>query len=265
MARRIGLYVGLGSVDSDHYRDNFGEPWSGLLRGTENDARAMSELMTTLGVEAFAPALLGESATSSAVLHHLAEMAAETSPGDLVIVTFAGHGGQMEDGDGDEDDGLDETWCLYDRQVIDDELHDAYARFAEGVRIVVISDSCHSGSVTRLAPESGALPRSMSDGASIHTRNANEALYRDVLADRRRGEVRPGPTVELLAACQDDELSWDDEPHGVFTAALLASPAPRDLSSLDEWLATAASLIKPSYNQHPRHSVYTVGAPPAPG
>ena len=50
---------------------------------------------------------------------------------------------------GEEEDKKDETWCLYDGELIDDEVFIELAQFAEGVRIIVLSDSCHSGSVVR--------------------------------------------------------------------------------------------------------------------
>jgi metacaspase-1 len=38
---------------------------------------------------------------------------------------------------------------LYDGELIDDELYAALNKFAAGVRIFVLSDSCHSGAVLR--------------------------------------------------------------------------------------------------------------------
>ena len=55
----------------------------------------------------------------------------------------------MRDVTGEEADKRDETWCLFDSQLIDDELYFELAKFASGVRILVLSDSCHSGTVTR--------------------------------------------------------------------------------------------------------------------
>jgi metacaspase-1 len=46
-------------------------------------------------------------------------------------------------------DKKDETWCLYDGELIDDELYNELGGFAAGVRVLVLSDGCHSGSVVR--------------------------------------------------------------------------------------------------------------------
>jgi hypothetical protein len=40
---------------------------------------------------------------------------------------------------------------LYDGELIDDEVYAALNQFAGGVRIFVLSDSCHSGTVLRAA------------------------------------------------------------------------------------------------------------------
>ena len=64
-------------------------------------------------------------------------------------MTYSGHGGQVPDGDDEEADSSDETWVAFDRQIVDDELYELWGKFKPGVRIVVLSDSCHSGSVNR--------------------------------------------------------------------------------------------------------------------
>src|SRR5215203_2095950 len=50
------------------------------------------------------------------------------------------HGGQVQDRDNEgETDRSDETWVAYDRQIVDDELYVLWGKFAEGVRVVVLS------------------------------------------------------------------------------------------------------------------------------
>jgi hypothetical protein len=72
--------------------------------------------------------------------------------------------GTLPDLNGDEEDFTDETWCLFDGQIVDDELYSLYAKFAKGVRILIFSDSCHSGTV------------------------AKEAFYKNVVAASASGE-----------------------------------------------------------------------------
>ena len=40
----------------------------------------------------------------------------ESQPGDTVWIHYSGHGGRLEDQDGDEEDGFDETLCPIDYQ-----------------------------------------------------------------------------------------------------------------------------------------------------
>jgi hypothetical protein len=68
-------------------------------------------------------------------------------PGDLFLISYSGHGSQVPDPS--EPDQRSETWVLWNRQLIDDELYALWGRFRPGVRILLISDSCHSGTVSR--------------------------------------------------------------------------------------------------------------------
>jgi len=69
--------------------------------------------------------------------------------GSIFFLTYSGHGGQVPDITGDEVDLQDETWCLFDGELLDDELRVLWSKFAPGVRILVLSDSCHSGTVIK--------------------------------------------------------------------------------------------------------------------
>jgi hypothetical protein len=56
----------------------------------------------------------------------------------------------IPDLNGDEYDLRDETWCLYDGELIDDELRLLRGEFAGGARILALSDRCHGGTVTKM-------------------------------------------------------------------------------------------------------------------
>ena len=73
------------------------------------------------------------------------DTASKLDVGDMFFLTYSGHGGQVKDVDGDEDDGKDETWC----QFLDDEMDILWSHFKPGTRLLILSDSCHSGTVTK--------------------------------------------------------------------------------------------------------------------
>lgn len=76
-------------------------------------------------------------------------------PGDVNFMSFSGHGGNVVDTSGDEDDGFDETIIPVDfatnGQIVDDNiLRDFVKPMKKGVHTVVLMDCCHSGTVLDL-------------------------------------------------------------------------------------------------------------------
>jgi hypothetical protein len=137
------LAIGLNAVDPGHYGG-----WDGELTGCEPDARDMTSIAEN--EEFSVDTLLTANATRQTVLSKLSNLSENLNSGDLLVVSYSGHGGQVPDRNDDEDDQEDETWCLYDGQLLDDELYHAWSKFRKGVRIIVFSDSCHSGTVLRM-------------------------------------------------------------------------------------------------------------------
>jgi len=234
MARGIAVTIGLNAVDPKHY-----EGWDGTLVACEADARCMSDIAKRRGF--VTKTLLTRAATRAAVLTAIAGAAKVLKGGDIFLITYSGHGGQIPDKNGDEPDMEDETWCLYDGELIDDQLAVAWTLFAPGVRILVTSDSCHSGSVTRLAyglSASGALHetqagaglargaaqryRAMPPDVGVRTYYAHRKMYDRVQEDAAKGLTKPiRATVMLISGCHDNQLSSDGAFNGLFTARLL--------------------------------------------
>jgi hypothetical protein len=96
--------------------------------------------------------LLDSTAVRGEFLHSLADLVAITGPHDLAIVSYAGHGMQVPDRDGDEVDRLDEAFCFYDNKVTDDEVADIIITAAEGSCWFFCTDSCHSETSLRSPP-----------------------------------------------------------------------------------------------------------------
>jgi hypothetical protein len=233
-ARGISLHIGLNAVDPSHY-----DGWSGHLSGCEPDAEDMSSLAESRG---FAPAILETAAaTRRNVLERIRAAAGDLREGDMLLLTYSGHGGQVPDMGRDERDRKDETWCLYDGQLLDDELRLLWSDFTAGVRILVLSDSCHSGTAVR-APlrreasltstgtptgheKSSVLFRAMPVEVALRTYRRNAAFY-DSLRPRctppaEKLKTRIRATVRLLSGCQDNQLSIDGTENGLFTGTLL--------------------------------------------
>jgi hypothetical protein len=220
MAKGISLHIGLNRVDPAHY-----EGWDGTLNACEADARDMQALAKSSKFKPM-PLLLTAQATAKAVSAAIKKAAKTLVKGDIFFMTYSGHGGQVRDTNGDEDDDrMDETWVLFDRQLVDDELYALWGGFKAGVRIVVFSDSCHSGSVVRLAPpmiSGGPRERLMPRQVGEKVEAAHQALYRGIQAAHPGAEkATVKASILLISGCMDNQTSLDGEHNGAFTEMLL--------------------------------------------
>ncbi len=232
MARGMSLHVGLNAVDPEHY-----DGWDGALTACELDANDMESLAQSRGFET--TKLLTAEATADAILSSIQSAASELESGDIFFVTYSGHGGQVPDGDDEETDSSDETWVAYDRQIVDDELYELWGKFKPGVRIVVLSDSCHSGSVNKAITDKESvqdrsrrqrrlLSTIRASGRCLgtrwsHTYRNNKELYDGIqkqVPGTESTESQLGVTALLISGCQDDQLSRDGFSNGRFTEEL---------------------------------------------
>jgi metacaspase-1 len=230
----ISLHIGVNRVNPAHYAT-----WVGELFACEADAEYMQTLAKSQ--QYTTKVLLTAAATRAAVSKAIVDAAEATRPGDLFLLTYAGHGGQLPDQNGDEtEDDADETWCLYDGELIDDVLYGLFARFKPGVRVLIVSDSCHSGSVSRdqydrlaaeyaaqrrFDPLTGALVgpgfRGMPTDVARRTYAQNREEYDALLtAADPAARSKVSATVRLISACKDDQLAADGAFNGLFTTRL---------------------------------------------
>ena len=115
---------------------------------SEEGAWRMAELAHQAGYGA-THVLRGAAATRNAVGGLLSAAARALEPGQTLFVSFSGHGSRVPDADGDERDGWDETWCLHDADLVDDELVETWRLAAPGTRVLVVSESCFGGGMGR--------------------------------------------------------------------------------------------------------------------
>lgn len=235
MKNGYSLHIGINQLDAEHY-----DGWDGRLNACEYDAQDMKSLAANTGYQT--NMLLTANATRKKVVEGIKAISKKTKAGDVFFLSYSGHGGRVADVDKDEEDGKDETWCLYDAQLLDDELYRLYATFSSGVRIIVLSDSCHSGTVTRAAITTrftDSIPatavgssissdlrqserpsyRCMPPVKSASVYGKNRKFYDSLQKQRKAPEVKA--SVQLISGCQDNQYSLDGEFNGLFTGTLL--------------------------------------------
>jgi hypothetical protein len=275
----MALNIGLNSVSGAHYGG-----WTGPLSACEFDAKDMAALATGRGMKA--TVLLTKDATRAKTLSALRAAAKALIKGDYFLLTYSGHGGQVPDVSGEEADKLDETWCLYDGQLIDDELYLELGRFAAGVRILVLSDSCHSGTVVRAGPPIigaalDARSKMMPPSVAMRTYEAHKAFYDKLQQDVVKAgggqtadpdEVLAGLAVStrltsiakgfkaralLISGCQDNQTSMDGAHNGAFTGRLLTV---WNRGNFDGNYATFHAHIKSGMPASQTPNLFTMGA-----
>jgi hypothetical protein len=208
------LHIGLNAVNPDSY-----EGWNGELFACENDVAVYKAIAQKAGFQSIY-SLLTKAATAKNVLEHLQDAAGMLRSGDLLLLTYSGHGGSLIDAN------LDETWCLYDRQLIDDELFNCFSKFKAGVRILIFSDSCHSGSVAKnlepltatTDPANYMRSRVAPLDVLMRTYNKHKSEYDQIQAKLSAGPDDIAAYVVQFGACQDDELAMEVWGNGMFTA-----------------------------------------------
>ena len=239
----LSLHIGINEVSAAHY-----EGWTGPLAACEFDAHDMAAIAASTGMKS--TLLITQKATRANLLAALRKAAKALGAGDFFFMSFSGHGGQVPDVSGEEkDDKQDETWCLFDGQLIDDELYYELSKFKAGVRIFVLSDSCHSGTVVRAGrPQPGTpaqRPRIMPPAVGMRVYAAHKTFYdklqNDVskvaggrvtdpdtalanvtVSNRLTGIVKEfKPALILISGCQDNQFSMDGDHNGAFTEQLL--------------------------------------------
>src|SRR5262245_28324916 len=163
----------------------------------------------------------------------------DTSPVDRVFVLYSGHGTQAPDDDGDErrsdpTDDKDEAIAPYDVNVVngrpvniirDDQFNDWLGRLG-GRSIVMVFDSCNSGTVSRgpstggseterLGPrylptpeqwQWGAQTRSMTDGNGYVVSDGPQS--RDLKLSLDKDRLAPNSMLAVFSAARSYQTAW---------------------------------------------------------
>jgi hypothetical protein len=221
------------------------------LNGCVNDANDWAELLAR---EGYNVELLLE-ANKRQVLDALNALVGTVGFGDRIVFTSSGHGTWIPDGNGDESDGRDEALVMaglsrYDL-LVDDEIEDVFSKLPYGSRVLILSDSCHSGTVSRFMPEAqfGDAHQARFPG---ERRFISPIELNIPISYERAVEIEQLPAsrsrtggVSLISGCADSEYSWDswfdERANGAFTRAAIDNYMPR--VSLGRWFSRIRSVL----------------------
>ncbi|MGC9350009.1 MAG: caspase family protein [Anaerolineae bacterium] len=195
-------------------------PYDGSdLNGCVNDATAWAQLLVDHYdfLKSDVNVITDAEATKANILAGLRNLLADASEGDVLVFTNSSHGTYVADTDGDEP-MYDEALCPYDcadELLVDDELRELFFDLPGGVNLTVISDSCFSGTVTRVAV--GEVIPGLRTPDDRRVRFLSPALRGDKIlpnpwkAKDKRQELHPESQMReiLLSGCSDKEYSYD--------------------------------------------------------
>jgi hypothetical protein len=136
-----------------------------------------------------------EQCTKDNAFQAIQQICSRCGEDDYFILYYSGHGTNLEDDDGDEDDGQDEALCFvdangqisFDTCMRDDDLAECISEaLDESTRVLILTDCCHSGTIAD--------------------------LDKDVWEDRQ---------VISITGCLDSQTSGDIGKGGIFTHSML--------------------------------------------
>ena len=203
--------------------------------------------------------LVNEEATFAAIDAAISHLVSTSKSKDIIFIQFSGHGQQITDLNGDEDDGLDECWIPYDARrsyqagiyegqnhLTDDRLFGYLSRLRSRIgssgKIVVISDACHSGSGSR--GEEDDIIRGTDEKFVIPSAKPSKRFWHS-----------PEEDVQWLfvAACKSYQTNYEHKlPDGGYCGSLtyIISQDKRDFVTtpytelIDGWKATLRGIAK---------------------
>ena len=160
LAEKRAFLVGISKYEE------FGNSWSNI-HGAE-DVNLLTPILKKQGYKVIT--LLEKQATYNNIVKGLVKLETSCNSGDVVYIHFSTHGQPIEDNDGDETDGWDESivpidaFMFYEKgkyegehHLKDDELKTILSKIRLKVgnsgQVIVAMDACHAGTLSRSEEE----------------------------------------------------------------------------------------------------------------
>lgn len=213
------------------------------LKGCVNDCINLSRQFSRFGLTVSRFGLYDSNATRANILESLRWLVRQDVP--TLIFQYSGHGTRVRDRSGDEtgpyDSAIVPVDFIHSGVIVDDELAEIYSLVAPDKRLIILSDSCHSGKsqrafVVRLKSELqrfgmiGQVPRFMPPnlipGQMLDEFRGNNFIDNErQYFTRRKSILLNNERCVLISSCKEDQTSadaWIEKSwQGAGTAALL--------------------------------------------
>ncbi|KAF9965530.1 Ca(2+)-dependent cysteine protease, partial [Mortierella alpina] len=263
------------------------------LNGCVNDTAVMKKFLLSVGFEEHHIRVLTDDQvgtqwmpTKANIIENLKWLIHGAKKNDSYFLHYSGHGGQIEDTDGDETYGMDNCIFPLDHRengvIVDDELHNLLVKaLPPGVRLTVVFDCCHSGSALDLPyvyASTGYIRGSSALanlGHELVEGNFDEKALKELQEKwkklqleekefaRQVGLKAADADVIMFSGCKDDEISADvsitrggkqTESNGAMTYAFTKCIRENPTQSYQEMLNNIRELLREKYKQKPQLS-----------
>src|SRR4051812_37855047 len=199
------------------------------LHGAVNDAEGIAASLQSVHADRVIK-LVDAAATKSTIQHAWYDLVHTAEPGDTIVFSYAGHGGQEPEPPGwQEPNGKSDNFLLANyepsgqgsiERIVDWEMYQwLKAADDKGVQVVLVADSCHSGTMFRSV---GSKTIRYRTGKFADPDLANDLIELPApeLATQQEADFKH---VTFISATQDNmltpELEIEGLPHGALSWA----------------------------------------------
>lgn len=194
--------------------------WSAL--SSYNDIALIKESLINQGfTEDYIQVITDSDASKAGIQNALETLIERVQNGDVVVFHFSGHGQQIQDDDGDEVDGYDESLVPFGARMyykkgvytgqdhFRDDLLQEYLgllrkKAGSSGHILVTLDACHSGTATRgLSKHRGTSVAMEEPGYAPRRRTGNQSGFYEGSTDKNLG------SMVVISASSDQEINYE--------------------------------------------------------
>jgi hypothetical protein len=225
------LLIGIAKYPNNKTKQ---QAWKNL--NSDNDLRILKDACLSQGFDSKAITILqDEKATVRNIEGALNDLINAVNPGDVVMIHFSGHGQQVRDVSGDEYDGFDEAFVCHQAPVMcyegyygqDHLLDDSLGPLFESLRfklgsaghLLVLFDTCHSGTVTRGENENYARGAIGPLEFDCNSQNSYDVSVKEEVLGwnefvQTKSDSKLSASMVVISACRADEINYEYLPAG---------------------------------------------------